>query len=361
MTRQVVILGGSYAAIVSLKSVLTTKTEKLEVVIVSPSEYAWNNTTVPRLLVETTKKEKTIVSFKRIIEKNSKNSIHKTKLIKGKAVSVDLENKTVGLSTGESLNYTQLIIATGERSDTPVFRSIHDHVQQFTQLDQLSENIKSSSSIAIVGGGATGVEVAGELGFAYGKDKDIVIYTGKGLLRTLSASSQAAAQNKLEKLNIKVVNLRVADITGKRITFEDGTNKTFDLIIPAFKSFPNSEFLPKAILDASGHVKTDEHFRVNGYADVIAVGDISSITVKSLFDIYYIQSKVIKNTIEHMLTKTGSVERKLYSAPTNPTMLVPISRNGGVGVVYGWNFPSFLVKIAKAKDFGIPRSELLLS
>lgn len=362
MTRQVVILGGSFSAIVALKSVLATKTEELKVVIVSPSEYAWNNTTVPRLLVETDQKDKTIVSLKQSIEKNSKNSVHKAKLIKGKAVSVDLENKTVEVSTGESLDYTQLIIATGERSDTPVFRSIYDHVEQFNHIDQLSENIKSSKSIAIIGGGATGVEVAGELGYAYGKDKNIVIYTGaKAPLQMLSTSSQTTAQRKLEELNIEVINnLKVTDITKNSITFEDGTNKSFDLVIPAFKSIPNSEFLPKKILDASGHVKTDKHFRVYGYSDVMAVGDISSITVKSLFNIYYIQSRVVRNTIEHMLTGRGSVEKKQYSPPTQPTILVPISRNGGVGAVFGWSIPSLLVKL-KGRDFGIFKTEQLLS
>lgn len=32
---------------------------------------------------------------------------------------------------------------------------------------------------------------------------------------------------------------------------------------------------------------------------------------------------------------------------------VPIGSQGGVGVVFGWKVPSFLVKMAKSKDFMI--------
>jgi hypothetical protein len=34
-------------------------------------------------------------------------------------------------------------------------------------------------------------------------------------------------------------------------------------------------------------------------------------------------------------------------------MMVPIGPQQGVGVVFGWKVPSFLVKMAKSKDFMI--------
>jgi hypothetical protein len=32
---------------------------------------------------------------------------------------------------------------------------------------------------------------------------------------------------------------------------------------------------------------------------------------------------------------------------------VPIGSQGGVGIAFGWKLPSFMVKMAKAKDFMI--------
>lgn len=43
------------------------------------------------------------------------------------------------------------------------------------KLHKIQEQVKAAKSIVVVGGGVTGIETAAELGFEYGKSKEISI------------------------------------------------------------------------------------------------------------------------------------------------------------------------------------------
>jgi NADH dehydrogenase len=107
------------------------------------------------------------------------SAVHrKAKYIRGDLAAIDTDARTVKLADGRSLGYDYLIIATGmsanyfgvpgaeaytfglyTRADALVLR---DHIM--SGFEQLSADDDRQFAITVVGGGATGVELAGTLG-----------------------------------------------------------------------------------------------------------------------------------------------------------------------------------------------------
>ncbi len=95
------------------------------------------------------------------------------------AETVNAESKTVEiLSTAGkgTLSYDFLILATGSRTSgsTPM-KSLSTTEATKDALHDLQTRIGDATTIVVAGAGVTGVEVAGELAFEYGRKKKIIL------------------------------------------------------------------------------------------------------------------------------------------------------------------------------------------
>lgn len=355
--KQVVIIGGSFAGIEAAKSIFKRKNQSVKVTLISSSTHAYFNIATPRLIVEPEHIEKTLFPVKDTLAKYA-NGV-RYRLVHGTVESTDFKKKSIVVEASEGseiINYDYLIIASGAKSDSSAFKLGGDYHETVESIKQLNKSTKSAKKIVVLGGGATGVETAGELGDYYGKEKEIVLYTGLvGPLYVLGESASQAASKRLAGLGVKVINrVRSTKVEANRVTFDDGSVAEADIVIPAYGLFPNSQFLDKKFVDANGYLKTDKHLRVEGY-NVIGLGDILSIGESSIVNLVYAQLSVFEATVDYEIFENKTIKLKPYSA-TKQTLLVPVSKNGGVGKLFGWSFPSFLVKILKSKDFMIPKA-----
>ena len=67
-SKQVVIIGGSYAGILALKTLLKSSPIELNITLISPNDSGYFNAAAPRLLIEPESIEKTIFPIKPTIE-----------------------------------------------------------------------------------------------------------------------------------------------------------------------------------------------------------------------------------------------------------------------------------------------------
>ncbi|CAK7900197.1 apoptosis-inducing factor 1 [[Candida] anglica] len=361
----IVIIGGNFAAIAAARNtfdqiIAAGKKDDYEVTVISASEKVWCNTTAPRLLVEPEHFEKTVRPVKDFLKESSKgvkfNFIHAT------AEKSDFDAKTVtvkGSNGSQTVKYDYLVVATGTKSLSSAFKLNGSFEESHSSVKELNKQIIASQRIAIVGGGPTGVETAGEIAYSYPK-KEVVLYTGSsGPLDFMGTKKSNTASKMLTDLKVKVVNNKrstsvVTAENGKTtLTFGDEGSEVFDLYIPAISGKPNTSFIDSKYLDKGGYLDVDSHFRVKGHPEVIGFGDVLSIAKKTVVDIKFYQTKVFVATIKHDLFNKGSL---VSYATGSLTIGVPISRNGGVGLIFGWSMPSFLVKVSKGKDFMIPKA-----
>ena len=229
----------------------------------------------------------------------SKNSFE---LIVGAASGLDTTAKTVTITTasGElSQLYDILVIATGTRTqgDLPWKASLGGYQATKDILHKYREKVKGAKSIIIAGSGPTGVEATGELGFEFGKTKEITLITAAPELcdDCLPVNIAQGAEKELQKLGVKITKgVRVTSSStmtdGKtELVLDNGEKKLVDLYLPTIGLLPNNEFIPKALLDNKGYIIVDEFLRAKGMENIWAVGDISNADPSQLV---YLQKQI---------------------------------------------------------------------
>jgi NADH dehydrogenase FAD-containing subunit len=212
--------------------------------------------------------------------------------------------------------------------------------------------------------------------------KTIILISGHDrLLPRLRPEFGAQAEAKLKKLGVNIMhNYRVekAVETGSGIThciLNDDLTISCDVFVAATGLYPNTSFMPREMLTSSGYVDADPRtLRVPNTPRVFAVGDCASHSKNSIQDVYDSMPILLQNLkndliqyelqVEHPYGGEGA-ETKMekledYAYMQNPTdsQLMPISRFGGVGILFGMKLPSLMVWLMKGRDYRIGRAKL---
>jgi NADH dehydrogenase len=221
----------------------------------------------------------------------------------GSPISVDHKNKSVKLDSSEVLEFDHLIVALGSATaDFGVpgvtehglgMKSVHEALmiraevmRRFEDLCRFEDNTRLS--IAVVGGGPTGVEMAGALAelkrgplkndMAHAADHmDIyLIEAGPRILPMFSEKLSARAESDLHKLGVFVkTNTAVREIKPRQIIVKDGEPIPAEITIWAagVKGEPSAGILNLPV--AGSRIDTDENLEVNHYPNIWAIGDIN--------------------------------------------------------------------------------------
>ena len=221
----------------------------------------------------------------------------------GSPLSVDHKNKTVKLDSSEVLEFDHLIVALG--SSTADFgvpgvneygmgmKSVNEAItiraavmRRFEDLCRFEDDTRLS--IAVVGGGPTGVEMAGALAelkrgplkndMKHAADHiDIyLIEAGPRILPMFSEKLSERAESDLRKLGVIVrTNTSVREVQSRKIIVKDGEPIPAEITVWAagVKGEPTAEILNLPIVGS--RIDVEESLRVNHYPHIWAIGDIA--------------------------------------------------------------------------------------
>lgn len=286
MVKTVVILGGSYAGLHVAHYLLKQKIPDVKVILVSKSSHFYWNMASVRSIVPTQLKDELFTPLTAAFERYPSESYE---LVIGSADKVDAAAKTVLVTPAGSeprtLPYDQLVLATGSRCTTSTipWKHLDTHDATVANLDDIRARVASAQTIVVAGAGATGVEVAGELGFEYGSKKEITLLAANGTVLD-GDSVGPAAKAELVKLGVKIkTDARVEDTKevegGKtEIVLKNGETITADLYLPTMGMAANTEMVDKKYLNEHGYVSVDDFYQVVGLENegVWAAGDVVS-------------------------------------------------------------------------------------
>ncbi|CAL0329011.1 unnamed protein product [Lupinus luteus] len=263
--NKVVIVGGGVAGSLVAKSLQFDA----HVTLIDPKEYfeiPWANL---RAMVEPTFAERTLIN-------------HRDYLTCGDIVTSSVVNVTeteVLTADGCQIAYDYLVIATGHADHVPETRS-----ERLDQYKAENQKIKSANSILIVGGGPTGVELAGEIAVDFPEKKITLVHKGSRLLEFIGAKAADKTLNWLESRNVVVKLEQSVDLN----SVTDGYYQTshgetieadchFLCIGKPLASAWLRETALKNDMDSQGRIKVDELLRVKGRNNIFAIGDITDI------------------------------------------------------------------------------------
>ena len=388
----ILVLGGSYGGISTahylLKHVVPNLPDRASyrLILVSASAKAMCRPACPRALIsdDMFPQDKLFVSVSKGFEQYPKD---KFRFIHGRAIEFDQNNRIVSISLAdgdvEKIEFYALVIATGACSASPMFGLNKDAESLQENWSVFRKALPTAKSIAIAGGGPTGIETAGELGeFLNGRagwfssklanpKVPITVYTSDSkILPVLRLAIALTAERYLAKVGVTVVkNTRIAsaepqgagidNVAAKTtLTLGDGTRVTTDLYIRAVGTKPNTDFVPKELLVKDGRVETNPlTLRVDKAGPrIYAIGDAASYSRPAVHHIMDATPILCANIRRDLLLASGkevtSVDvDKEFKEDTRETQLVPIGKTKGVGAAFGWRVPSFLVWLIKGRDY----------
>ncbi|KAF1989334.1 AMID-like mitochondrial oxidoreductase [Aulographum hederae CBS 113979] len=369
-THSIVIIGASFGGIPTahglLKDVLpavaaTTNTE-YKVTMISSSEYFYWKVGAPRVIVNPASLpvEKALVP----IPENFKVYGDKFEFVKATVTALDPSSKSVTTDTGASVHYDSLIIASGTSFSSPLWSVSAGSDKTKAALDDIHARLPEAKTVLVAGGGAAGVETAGELGQLYGGQKDITLLSGtKQLLNGLNNKAVGKdAEARLSKMKVTTVHdVRVETATTESnqtvLLLANGETKNVDIYIEATGDKPNSQFVPQEWLNERNYVKTDPGTLRLDVADVPGVyvfGSVGSYSNGSILDTKFALKPLLESIKLDLSGKEpGPRTKGIYKKVTSDMQFVPVGPTGGVGAVFGYKIPSFMVKMIKAKDFMI--------
>jgi NADH dehydrogenase len=218
-------------------------------------------------------------------------------------ISIDHKNKQVKLDSSELLDFDHLIVALG--STTADFgipgvtefalgmKSVHEALtiraevmRRFEDLCRFEDNTRLT--ISVVGGGPTGVEMAGALAeLVRGPLKsdqanaaahiDVqLLEAGDRLLPPFSPSLSARTKKDLEKIGVKVMlNSAVKALEHRKIILKDGTVLQSEITVWA-AGVQGSPAMQQLNLPVVGNrLSVAPTLQINNYPNIWALGDIA--------------------------------------------------------------------------------------
>jgi len=292
--------------------------------------------------------------------------------VQGNATSLDPSTKTVTITAPSGTTTTQqydiLVITTGSRTKDPVpwKPSLDGYEATKDGLHKIQEQVKSAKSIVLGGAGPTGVEAAAELGFEYGKGKEITLITSSSQILLGTPPNVANfAENELRKLHVKVLkDTRITSSqalpspsTQTELTLSSGAKMVVDLYLPTVGVLPNTDFVPRNLLTEDGDVVVDDYLRVKGAEGVWAAGDVVDIQ-PSQFVYMQKQAAALAKNLDLVINGREPV---LYKYDGAPMMAVALGRSRATGRFGNNRLPSLIVWFLKGRTLGTQNLQGLVS
>lgn len=242
--------------------------------------------------------------FRRELKKMRHASYHM-----GHVKDIDLGNKTVTTSY-ETISYDKLVLAAGSTNNyfgmpnldretfgiKTVAEASHTRDEILDRFERGAlckdrERRRQLLSFLVVGGGPSGVEIAGALGemkkyillkeYPELEADDVTITLVEGTSQLLGAMTPKSQRKALEGLRDLMVNVRLdtmmKDYTEKYVTFADGHKEYYETLIwtAGVRGEPMPG-IPAGAVGRGGRIIVDEYSRVKGCGDsLFAIGDIA--------------------------------------------------------------------------------------
>ena len=308
--RKVVIVGGGFGGLTAAREL---KGADVDVTLVDPTSHHLFQPLLYQLACGGLSTGECASPIRAAVKRSSNTTV-----LMAKATGLDAERRQVVLDRGETLDYDSLIVACGaetsyfgkdEWSDVSFsLKTLSDAVELRNQIYSAYEEAERAEDLAereewltfvVIGGGPTGVELAGELAiiahntmkghFARiqpAKARVILLDAGERVTAAFSEKLSAKVAAYLAELGVTVrQGARVTAIDTQGVTIQiDGAEERIDARTVVWAAGVQAVGFAKTLADATG-AETDRAGRVQigadltvpGHPEISAIGDATQV------------------------------------------------------------------------------------
>jgi len=286
-------------------------------------------------------------------------------LVKDAVVSIDPKQKKATGASGSVFAYDELVLAVGCESSYFGIKGVEENAFSINTVDEalelrrhiheLFEQAKTSMQeervpllhIAVIGGGASGTEIAGEFA-AYTKSVAVkhgvapslvtidLIEAMPKILPALPDALSAHALTRLHELGVNVyLNRSVIRESVDQLFLKDMQMTTKTVVWTAgLKANRMAGHIAGATLDKRGRVIVNEYLQAKDLGDLYVIGDIASTQYSGMAQTAIADATFVASDLKRRVLEKP---RKPYTQPA-PSYAVPVGPRYAVVFYHGLQF-----------------------
>ncbi|KAG2367790.1 hypothetical protein BDR07DRAFT_1326286 [Suillus spraguei] len=361
--QNIVIVGGGYAGIQVAKQ-LSKKLDatRYNLILINSRSYAVALPAAVRIVVDGESKleETSFVKFDKLYANG--NGETKVGIVTRIEAQPGVPGGAVVLATGERISYAVLILATGSKWSGPSgIPENEDDVLPF--VNAWRQKFARANHVVIVGGGAVGIELAGEVKDVYPTKRVTIVHGGNQLINTTYGSSlRKGMENRLRARGVEFMfneyidDIPEAGVVG--ISTRSGKHiSDADLVVSARGGRPNTDYvasLGEDALNGHGFVKIKPTMQLLNHPSIFALGDIIDWNEqKQIAKLKWHVPVVVTNVASFL---NGVTPTKKYAGA--PEMIVITNgKKGGMGYFGffgGFTLGDWFAWLVKSRHFMVP-------
>ena len=341
MGKHLVVVGAGHAHLTVLKNLNEFKKYGHHVTVVTSSALHYYSGMGPGMLSGIYEPKEIRFNVKKMSEDKG------AAFIEDEVVEIKPEEKKIGLKNGNEITYDIISFNTG--SFVPVDDLLRTNNSVITAKPienllkarrQIIENLKQKAlKITVIGGGPTGVEVAGNLERLVKSEAgrcQITLVAGNRLLPDFRKSIQRRVLNSLKHRNVNVIEGgKVAAIDGNAVKLSDGSILDSDFVFVAVGVRPSLLFKNSGLpTGPDGGLLVNRYLQSVTYSEVFGGGDCISFKPQPLakVGVYAVRQNPI--LLHNLLSALNGHDLQ----PFVPQKSVLLAFNLGDGTaVVGWH------------------------
>ncbi len=361
MTKQLVLIGGGHAHMVTLANLNKFIEKGYGVTVIQPSEHHYYSGMGPGMLGGTYHPDDIRFATRKHVEAQG------GRFILGKAYRIDPHKQQILLEeegewAGKEITYDVLSCNAGSyvpreivKGDSPNIFTAKPIENLLVAKEKIIElSVAKKITIAIVGSGPSAVEIAGnihQLCREQGTETPrIQLFGGRNFMAKNSKVSRLV-RSILEKKGVEIIEAgHVKQIDNGGLLLENGQSYQADLIFSAVGVKPSKIFARSGLpVGSDGGLLVDKYLRSSRYANIFGGGDCIYFEPEPLdkVGVYAVrQNEVLYKNLMAWLD-----DKELQEFTPGGKYLLIYNLGGGDGVLSKWSF-TFSGKLAfRVKDY----------
>jgi NADH dehydrogenase FAD-containing subunit len=203
------------------------------------------------------------------------------RLLVGRVTGIDPDQRQVEVAGHpEPLGYDLLVYALGSGADLDAVPGAAEHATPIADAEravELTGRMRTASTVAVVGGGLTGIEAATELAESY-PDRTVQLITGDVLGPALTDRGQAHLYRTFDRLGIGLKERAgVTKVGADGVLLDSGEHVAADVVVwtAGFK-VPELAGASGLAVGDNGRMLVDSTMRSVSHPDVYGIGDAAA-------------------------------------------------------------------------------------